>query len=309
MASSSPPRHCLPSLFLSLLLIFPPALAHGGPPEPPTHHGGSILTGNINLALLWYGSFGRGHKTIIRSFINSLNYNAGANLEPQVSSWWRVVESYQSFASPGGAQGTAPPIKVKVARQVTDKNYSIGKVLTVDFIKPLVEKAVADDPNSIAVIFSGREASVQGLCMGKCAIHGAFGTQPYIVVSDPQIMCPGACAWPFHKSDYGPRGVILQPPNGSVGADAMVVALASGLAEMVTNPFNDGFFSGIPTMQTQIADACPNMFGSGALPGYTGKVRIDPLTGGGFNAHGAKGKKFLLPAIWDPKTSSCYTTM
>ncbi|KAK4772094.1 hypothetical protein SAY86_013869 [Trapa natans] len=176
MASSSPPRHWFPLLFLSLLLVVPPVLAHGGPPDPPTHHGGSVLSGNLNLALLWYGPFGRGQKRVIRSFINSLNYNAGANLEPQVSSWWRVVESYQSFAKPGGAHGPAPPIRVKVVRQVGYRDYSIGKVLTVDFIKPLVEKAVAGAPKSLAVIFAGRGAAVQGLCMGKCAIHGVFGT-------------------------------------------------------------------------------------------------------------------------------------
>lgn len=89
----------------------------------------------------------------------------------------------------------------------------------------------------------------------------------------------------------------------------MVVALASGLAEAVTNPFNNGFFSGIPTDPTEAAAACPNMFGSGALPGYTGKVLVDPATGGGFNVRGIRGRKFLLPAVWNPRTSSCYTTL
>ncbi|OWM67996.1 protein EXORDIUM-like 2 [Punica granatum] len=298
-----------PLLFLSLLLFAPLALAGHGPSGPPVPHGGPLLTRSINLSLIWYGPFGRVQKRVIRTFISSLNYNGGANLEPQVSSWWRVVESYQSFARPG-PPGPAPPINVKVVKQEVDINFSVGKVLTVDFLNILAQKAAAGTPaGSLAVIFAGSGVTVQGLCMGKCSIHGLNGPQPYLVVGNPEIECPGSCAWPFFPSDYGPKGVILQPPNKNVAADAMVIALASGLAETVTNPFNNGFYSGIPTQPTEISDACPNMFGSGALPGYTGKVRIDPATGGAFNAHGPRGRKYLLPAIWNPRTNSCYTPL
>ncbi|KAL0008405.1 hypothetical protein SO802_009907 [Lithocarpus litseifolius] len=84
-----------------------------------------------------------------------------------------------------------------------------------------------------------------------------------------------------------------------------------GLASTVTNPFKTGFYQ--PGRRSDVlieaTTACPGIFGSGALPGYTGKVRVDPITGGGFNAHGYKGRKFMLPAIWNPKTSSCWTLL
>ncbi len=132
------------------------------------------------------------------------------------------------------------------------------------------------------------------------------------MVGNPESECPGACAWPFHKSNHGPQGVTLQPPNGNIGADSMVVHFASGLAGAVTNPFKTGFFQ-LGTKNdhelVEAATACPNIFGSGALPGYTGKVRVDPANGGAFNTHGYKGMQFLVPAIWNPRTSSCWTPM
>lgn len=128
------------------------------------------------------------------------------------------------------------------------------------------------------------------------------------MVGEPETECPGACAWPFHASDYA-KGAILRPPNGNIGADAMVVALASGLAETVTNPLNTGFYGGIPTRPVEASCACPQMFGTGSTPGNAGKVLIDRVTGGAYNAFGARGRKFLLPGLWDPKACACWTLL
>lgn len=184
-----------------------------------------------------------------------MNYNAGANLQPQVSEWWKVVGDY---ANKG-------PINVKETKQVTDTNYSTGKNVTRDRLKPLVEKATADDKEAIPVIFTAKDVNVQGLSAGKCSEHGVLGNldlsfhvcqflnrcliiqytakfqlfcleivenKPYLIVGNPENECPGACAWPFHKSDKGPIGVILNPPNGNVGADTMIIAFAEGLVDV-----------------------------------------------------------------------------
>lgn len=310
MASSLPKQPLLLFISLFLVLLLSPLVLGssrgGGRPASLTYHRGPLLTGNVKLGLVWYGPFGRVQKNVIRSFIKSLNYRDqhGAYMEPQVSAWWRVIESYRPRR-----RGVVAPINVKVVRQITDKNYSVGKVLIMDFIPGLVQKATGGDKNTIAVIFGARGVTVQGLCMGKCSQHGILGRQPYILVGDPETECPGTCAWPFYPSDYGPKGVTLQPPSGNVGADAMVVSLASALAGIVTNPYNSGFYRGSLTEQIEAGTACPNMFGSGAFPGYTGKVRVDPANGGAFNARGIHGKKFLLPAVWNPRTSSCWTPL
>lgn len=125
------------------------------------------------------------------------------------------------------------------------------------------------------------------------------------MVGNPETECPEACAWPFTAASA--QGVKLQPPSGNIGADAMVIHFASALAHTVTNPYNTAFYSGTEAKPNEIASACQKMFGSGAFKGYTGKVRVDPKTGGCFNAHGNKGKKFLLPALWNPETKSCWT--
>lgn len=139
-------------------------------------------------------------------------------------------------------------------------------------------------------------------------VYSIGNDQPYVVVGAPETECPGACAWPFHKSDYAIRNTVLfKPPNKNVGADAMVIALASGLAEAVTNPLNNGFYGGIKYRPIEIAGRCADTFGRGGKPGFPGKVQIDKATGGGFNANGRNGKKYLLPALWNPLTESCWT--
>ncbi|KAJ7967178.1 protein EXORDIUM-like [Quillaja saponaria] len=302
MASLTLPIRPLSVVALSLFIVLPLALAVGGKPAALTYHNGPILNGNVNLVLLWYGPFARVQKRSINSFLKSLNFNGGGNLQPQVSSWWQVVESYQSVARKGNGK-----IQVNIAATVNDPNYSIGKILNQDFIRILVQKVAK--PNTVVVILASRQVTVQGTCMGKCSQHGAIGNQPYIIVQNPEYECPGECAWPFHKSDSGPQGVVFTPPSGNVGADAMVISLASGLAETVTNPFNTGFFTPGRHDAVEATTACPAMFGTGAFPGNAGKVRIDPKTGGAFNAHGVKGRQFLLPALWNPKTSSCWTPL
>ncbi|KAJ1398985.1 Protein EXORDIUM-like [Sesbania bispinosa] len=282
-------------LSLFLLIIFPVAFSAEA---PLTHHGGRLLTGNLNVGILWYGPIPRGQRKAILSFLRSLNGNAAS--QPQVSSWWKVVESYQSFAKTP-ARGL-PRIPVKVVNQQFDPNYSLGKVLIKDFIKPLLPKATGGKPNTLALIIATKGVTVQDMCAGSCAQHGLIGDQPYVAVGDPEEECP-ECAWPFLKSP-SKVGPTMKPPSGNVGADAMVMLLAGGLAGAVTNPYGDGFYA------TERGDAlieattkCSGIFATG------GKVLVNPTNSGAYNANGVGNAKFLLPAIWDPKSSSCWTPL
>ncbi|TQD97856.1 hypothetical protein C1H46_016551 [Malus baccata] len=38
-----------------------------------------------------------------------------------------------------------------------------------------------------------------------------------------------------------------------------------------------------------------------------GDVILDKTTGVSYNAFGVRGRKYLLPAMWDPQTSACKT--
>ncbi|KAJ1411676.1 Protein EXORDIUM-like [Sesbania bispinosa] len=274
-------------LSLSLLIIFPVAFSAEA---PLTHHGGRLLTGNLNVGILWYGPIPRGQRKAILSFLRSLNGKATS--QPQVSSWWNVVESYQSFAKTP-ARGL-PRIPVKVVNQQFDPNYSLGKVLIKDFIKPLLPKATGGKPNTLALIIATKGVTVQDMCAGSCAQHGLIG--------DPEEECP-ECAWPFLKS-ASKVGPTMKPPSGNVGADAMVMLLAGGLAGAVTNPYGDGFYAtGRGDALIEATTKCSGIFATG------GKVLVNPTNGGAYNAHGLGNAKFLLPAIWNPKSSSCWTPL
>ncbi|XP_010558624.1 PREDICTED: protein EXORDIUM-like 6 [Tarenaya hassleriana] len=317
-SSSSNPSVLVLSVLLFLLLA-PLSLSRKTPSLPAIpdilSHGGSVFNGTLDLSLLWYGRFTSSQKDRIHDFIESLNFNAKEGLDPKVSKWWRVVESYQIAGKI--SDGVAPRIPVKVTRSYADEEMKYGKELTSESIEKLVETATAGggDNNSgvVPVIMVSWDVKVEGFCNTTCQRHELIGEkQAYIVVSNPEVECPGTCAWPFHTADKGPHGMTYQPPSGDLGADAMVLQLATAMANYVTNPTLTGFFFTPESSDdgvVEVATACPGIFGSGAFPGFTGKIRIDPATGGAFNAHGVKHLKFLVPALWNPKTSSCWTPM
>ncbi|KAJ6836588.1 putative protein EXORDIUM [Iris pallida] len=115
----------------------------------------------------------------------------------------------------------------------------------------------------------------------------------------------GTCAWPFHRPAYGPQS----PPwwrNGDVGVDGMVVNLAGLLAGAVTNPFGSGFFQGPKEAPLEAASACPGIYGKGAYPGYAGELLVDTASGASYNARGARGRKYLVPALVDVDGRLCY---
>ncbi|GMP45923.1 hypothetical protein CsSME_00014260 [Camellia sinensis var. sinensis] len=79
---------------------------------------------------------------------------------------------------------------------------------------------------------------------------------------------------------YGPQTPPLVAPNNDVGpADAPLEA----------------------------ASACPGVYAKGAYSGYPGDLLVDASTGASYNALGDNGRKYLLPALYDPATSSCST--
>ncbi|KAI4299865.1 hypothetical protein L6164_033287 [Bauhinia variegata] len=272
-------------LALSLALILPLAAVAVPPPSPLTNHGGPLLgaNGNLDVSILWYGPVTKVQKRSILTFLKSLNANAGA-LQPQVSQWWDIVGSYSN----------GPRINVRVVNNVADPNYSLGKVLIKDFIKMLLPKATGGKPNTLVIIVAVKGVTVQDMCAGHCAQHDFIGDQAYVAVGDPEAECP-ECAAPFVQSSSP-----VKPPSGNLAADTMVRSLAKGLAGAVTNPLKTGFYANGP--DDEILDAS-------SVCDDIGNFQINPLNGGAFNAHGFKGTKFLVPAIWNPKTSSCWTPL
>ncbi|KAJ6289978.1 hypothetical protein OIU77_002370 [Salix suchowensis] len=261
------------------------------------YHNGILLKGNITVNLIWYGKFTPIQRSIIVDFINSLN-SERAPL-PSTSSWWKTTEKYRGGSS-----------SLSVGHQVLHEEYTLGKVLKSYHLIALASKALFA-VNSINVVLTAKDVAVDGFCMSKCGTHGSSksgsGRGTYIWVGNSDLQCPGQCAWPFHQPIYGPQTPPLIAPNGDVGVDGMVINLATLLANTVTNPFNSGYFQGPPTAPLEAVSACTGKFGSGSYPGYPGRALVDKVTGASFNAYGVNGRKYMLPAMWDPQSSACKT--
>ncbi|CAA2968259.1 Hypothetical predicted protein [Olea europaea subsp. europaea] len=263
------------------------------------YHRGPLLKGTITVNLIWYGKFTPVQRSIIVDYLQSIN-SLKAPL-PSVSTWWKTTEKYKS--------GTLGSSKLVVGKQILDENYSLGKSLKNSHIIFLAAKG-GHLSGSVNVVLTAKEVSVVGFCMNRCGGHGSTRGPTrfaYAWVGNSETQCPGYCAWPFHQPVYGPQTPPLVAPNGDVGVDGMVINLATVLAGTVTNPFNNGYFQGPPTAPLEAVTACTGVFGSGAYPGYTGNVLTDKTTGASYNAHGVNGRKYLLPAMWDPQTSKCST--
>ncbi|KAJ8762577.1 hypothetical protein K2173_008016 [Erythroxylum novogranatense] len=269
---------------------------------PFLYHNGVLLSGKTSINLIWYGRFKPSQRAIVTDFVASLS-SSEPTTSPSVNTWWKATDKfYQSkkFSSPVLSLGS----------QILDEGYSLGKHLTSKKVVELASKGGKE--NTINVVLTSNDVGVEGFCSTKCGTHDSASSGKnsnpkfaYIWVGNSETQCPGHCAWPFHTPIYGPQSPPLVAPNNDVGVDGMVINLASLLAGTVTNPFGNGYFQGHKNAPLEVATACSGVYGKGAYPGYAGDLLVDTTTGASFNAHGVNGRKFLLPALFDPLTSKC----
>ena len=271
-------------------------------PLAMTYHKGPLLTGPISVNLIWYGKFTASQHAIVTDFVTSLSpatKNAGEQKQPSVSTWWETLEKYY-------ARSKTPMPTLTLGAQILDESSSLGKSLADADIAKLATKGAKR--YAISVVLTSDDVAVEGFCMSRCGTHGSKpGRMAYIWVGNSATQCPGQCAWPFHQPVYGPQTAPLLAPNGDVGVDGMVINLAGMLAGTVTNPFGNGFFQGPKGAPLEAASACPGVYGKGAYPGYAGDLLVDPTTGASYNSNGAHGRRYLVPALFDPSTASCST--
>ncbi|KAM3688407.1 hypothetical protein ACJW31_10G147600 [Castanea mollissima] len=233
-------------------------------------------------------------RTIISDFVTSLSTSTPTTAQPSVATWWKTTDKYYQLSN----SKNPSTLVLSMGTQIIDETYSLGKSLSNQQIEQLASK---DD------------VAVEGFCMSKCGTHGSLTGATvqekftYIWVGNSETQCPGQCAWPFHQPIYGPQSPPLVAPNNDVGLDGMVINLASLLAGTTTNPFGNGFFQGPKDAPLEATSACPGVYGKGAYPGYAGDLLVDPATGASYNANAANGRKYLVPALFDPSTQTCST--
>ncbi|EES05498.1 protein EXORDIUM [Sorghum bicolor] len=277
------------------------------PSDQLTDHHGGVLSGDIRVTTLWYGSFTSAQKSIVYDFLLSLTAAPSATATPSVGQWWGTID--QLYLSSAAASGTR--VLLDARTQVSDEAYSLGKSLTLAQLEQLAARAGAKK-GGIALVFTDENVAVEGFCSSRCGKHGSAAPgaevgSTYIWVGNAVKQCPGQCAWPFAQPLYGPQGAPLVAPNGDAGMDGLVMVLASMVAGTVTNPYRDGFYQGSKDAPLEACTACPGVYGSGAYPGFPGSLLVDQTTGGSYNANGVNGRKYLLPALYNPATSTCNT--
>ncbi|XP_062163981.1 protein PHOSPHATE-INDUCED 1-like [Alnus glutinosa] len=271
------------------------------PPMSLTYHNGALLEGDLPVSILWYGEFSPAQKSIVSDFLLSLNPQK--EQKPSVSQWWNTVQIYMKKAGKKESH-------VVLSNQISDENCSIGKILKKPQISELARRANSK-PGGLTLVLTAKDVAVEGFCMSSCGFHGSDTKlkSAFIWVGNSVTQCPGQCAWPFHQPIYGPQTAPLGAPNGDVGLDGMIVNIASLLAGTVTNPFGNGYFQGSAGAPLEAASACPGVYGKGAYPGYAGELLVDSVSGASYNAQGVSGRKYLLPAVFDPSTSQCSTVV
>lgn len=284
------------------------------------YHNGPLLAGKISVNLIWYGNFKPAQRAIISDFVTSLTSVSSSSMEPSVSTWWKTTEKYYNLAK-SNKKFTNPGLSLKLGKQVIDEKYTLGKSLSQKQIISLASKG--EDRNAINVVLTSSDVVVPGFCSNRCGSHGSSSLNQlnskvknskaksykfaYIWVGNSETQCPGYCAWPFHQPIYGPQAAPLVAPNNDVGLDGMVINLAALLAGTATNPFGNGFYQGTAEAPLEAASACTGVYAKGAYPGYAGDLLVDATTGASYNAHGANGRKYLVPALFDPATAVCST--
>jgi hypothetical protein len=317
----------------ALLLLMALAIAVAAPsaaflvqPQPNllSYHNGAVLSGDIPVSILWYGRFTPVQKAVVSDFLLSLSAAPAPRgaPRPSVAQWWSSINQlYLSKAAAvvskngahgGGAAAVATSARIVLSRQVSDEACSLGKNLKLSQLPALAAKARGPAKaagGGIALVLTARDVAVEGFCMSRCGHHGSDPRTraAYAWVGNPADQCPGQCAWPFHQPAYGPQAPPLVPPSGDAGMDGVVINVATVVAGAVTNPFGDGFYQGDRGAPLEAATACAGVYGRGAYPGYAGQLLVDSATGASYNAHGARGRKYLLPALFDPDTSACST--
>lgn len=280
------------------------------------YHNGPLLTrpDSINVYILWYGNFSPSQKAAISDFSSSIGINVRE--QPSVSSWWATTQLFKDSAK----RGVSPV--VKIGGQSSDALCSRGKKLKRSDISLLVKGAVAKnlfptDANGIYIVLTADDVIVERFCMDSCGFHDSIPITNSKAASrillawvgNSGVQCPGQCAWPFAAPLYGPQTSPLIPPNGDVGVDGMIINIATVLAGVATNPLNTGYYQGDASAPLEAATACAGIFGKGAYSGYPGELLVDKKNNSSYNAYGMKNRMYLLPAMWNPATLSCKTTL
>ncbi|OIW05544.1 hypothetical protein TanjilG_23330 [Lupinus angustifolius] len=276
------------------------------------YHMGPVLTSNITVHIIWYGTWNRNQKKIIRDFVNSVSDTTVPH--PSISAWWRTVQLYTDQT--GGNISKS----VILGEEKNDRLYSHGKSLTRLSLQGVIKSAITASTRPLPInprsglylLLTADDVYVQDFCTSVCGFHyftfpSLVGyTLPYAWVGNSGKLCPGYCAYPFAMPVYLPPSnrKALKSPNGDVGVDGMISVIAHEMAELASNPLANAWYAGQdPTFPVEIADLCEGIYGTGGGGSYTGQL-LDAHDGATYNINGIR-RKFLVQWVWSHVLNYC----
>ncbi|KAF8379295.1 hypothetical protein HHK36_028728 [Tetracentron sinense] len=275
------------------------------------YHMGPVLTANITVHTIWYGTWQKSQKRIIRGFLSSIS--TVHSKHPSVAKWWKTVRLYTDQT---GANITRT---LHLGEDKNDRFYSHGKSLTRLSIQSVIKSAVTATTHPLPInprsglylLLTSDDVYVQDFCGQVCGFHyftfpSIVGyTLPYAWVGNSAKQCPGICAYPFAVPVYMPGFKPLKSPNGDVGVDGMISVIAHEIAELATNPLVNAWYAGKdPCFPVEIADLCEGIYGTGGGGSYTGQL-MDGEDGATYNMNGGR-RRFLVQWVWNPVLNYCF---
>ncbi|GAB2265356.1 Protein EXORDIUM-like 3 [Dionaea muscipula] len=274
------------------------------------YHMGPVLTADITVHILWYGTWAPRQKHIIREFISSISSPSAAS--PSVSGWWSTVRLYTDQT---GANITHT---VRLGSEKNDRFYSHGKSLTRLSVQSVLKSAVTATTKPLPIspktglylLLTSPDVYVQDFCGQVCGFHyftfpSIVGyTLPYAWVGNSHLLCPAVCAYPFAVPDYIPGLKPLKSPNGDVGVDGMISVIGHEIAELASNPLVNAWYAGQdPIAPVEVADLCEGIYGTGGGGSYTGQM-LNGVDGATYNMNGIR-RRFLVQWVWNPVLNYC----
>ncbi|KAJ0901474.1 putative protein EXORDIUM [Helianthus annuus] len=274
------------------------------------YHMGPVLTANITVHIIWYGTWARSQKRIIRDFINSISSTTVRS--PSVSGWWKTVQLYTDQT------GSNISRTVRLGEEKNDRLLSHGKKLTRLSVQSVIKAAVTaktkplpiNPKSGIYLLLTADDVYVQDFCQNVCGFHyftfpSIVGyTLPYAWIGNSGKMCPGTCAYPFAVPEYIPGLKPVKSPNGDVGIDGMISVIGHEIAELASNPLVNAWYAGQdPVAPVEIADLCEGIYGTGGGGSYTGQM-LNDRDGATYNMHGIR-RRFLVQWVWNHVVNYC----
>jgi hypothetical protein len=212
----------------------PPA-SQGGRIGGITYNGGPVMTGWVNVYVIWYGTFP--------------SWSSTQTLVDYFIAHWGASHSYGVLRSYTGSNGRVAP-ELALAGESLDSG-SRGTRLGDSDIQALVSTAITNgtfpsDTNGIYLVFIGQGVTVTS---GLCADGGYCGYHDHETVNSADIKfgivgsgnCTGGCGVPHL-------------PNGNAYAEAMINTIAHEIAETVTDPDINAWGAGASL--DEVGDKC-----------------------------------------------------